>query len=312
MATTSRAKTLAAIVIAALCAVTAAAFVRLNHSRSGTDDSGHSMTTHPYLTAPNVTGDTLSGYLFRPNHRAADGATPTVVLVHGGGWLKGATAEYVKPMAQALARRGFVVWSLNYRRVGDGGGWPTTFTDVAAGIDHLAKLKDTAPEIDLTRVTVVGHSAGGQLAAWTAGRATLPAGAPGANPQVQPHGVVSLAGVLDMRLSLTKNDHVLKVLGGTPEQFPERYRLVDPLERVNPAVPVVAVTGTADTVVPPKEAAEYVDAMRARGGTAALIEIPAVGHGDVVDVRTPWWPTIEAVICAVAEHGPRAVPSARA
>ncbi|KXP03598.1 alpha/beta hydrolase family protein [Tsukamurella pseudospumae] len=267
------------------------------------------MTTHQYLSVAGVSGDTLSGFLFRPARGADDTTpTPTIVLIHGGGWLKGATAEYVRPAAQRLADRGFVVWSLNYRRVGDGGGWPTTFTDLAAGVDHLAKLKSSVPEIDLSRVTVVGHSAGGQLAAWTAGRATLPDGAPGAGPVVRPHAVVSLAGVLDMRLSLTKNDHVLRVMGGTPEQYPDRYLLVDPLERMDPRVPVVAITGTDDTVVPPREAAEYVETLRQKGGSTALIEIPQTGHAEVVDVSKPWWPMIESAIATVAEHGPRAVP----
>lgn len=269
-----------------------------------------SETVHAYATAPGVTDDTLSGYLFRPAGRAANGTTPTIVMIHGGGWRKGATAEYVKPAARALAERGYVVWSLNYRRVDDGGGWPTTFTDLATGVDHVANLTGTAPEMDLRRITVVGHSAGGQLAAWTAGRDTLPDGAPGADPVVTPHAVVSLAGVLDMTLSLTKNDHVLRVMGGTPAQFPDRYRLVDPLERMDPKIPVLAITGTDDTVVPPREAAEYVAKMRGQGGTAALIEIPATGHAEVIDVKNTWWPTIASVIFAVAEHGPRAVPGA--
>ncbi|NMD56549.1 MULTISPECIES: alpha/beta hydrolase family protein [Tsukamurella] len=267
------------------------------------------VSTHQYLDVPGVDPETLSGFLFRPSAHSATGARPTIVLIHGGGWIKGATAEYVRPAAQALAARGFFVWSLNYRRAGDGGGWPTTFTDLAAGVDHLSRLQESIPEIDLGRVTVVGHSAGGQLAAWTAGRGTLPDGAPGANPAVRPHAVVSLAGVLDMRLSLTKNDHVLRVMGGTPEQYPDRYRLVDPLERMDPRVPVVAITGTDDTVVPPREAAEYVEALRRKGGSTALIEIPQTGHGEVIDVRNAWWPMIASAIATVAEHGPRAVPA---
>lgn len=294
-----------------LVAATAAVVVwgRTGDSDSPGPTAPVAVSTHQYLDAPGVDPETLSGFLFRPSPAGGTGSTPTIVLIHGGGWIKGATAEYVRPAAQALAARGFVVWSLNYRRAGDGGGWPTTFTDLAAGVDHLVRLKESVPEIDLARVTVVGHSAGGQLAAWTGGRGTLPDGAPGADPAVRPHAVVSLAGVLDMRLSLTKNDHVLRVMGGTPDQYPDRYRLVDPLERMDPRVPVVAITGTDDTVVPPREAAEYVDALRRKGGSTALIEIPQTGHGEVIDVRNAWWPVIESTITTVAEHGPRAVPA---
>ncbi|KXP12887.1 hypothetical protein AXK57_01160 [Tsukamurella pulmonis] len=302
----------AAVIIVALLLSAAAAVALLDHRKARDRAAAPgtvTVTTHQYLSVPGVDGDTLSGYLFRPAVHGSAAATPTIVLIHGGGWLNGATAEYVRPAAQALADRGFVVWSLNYRRVGDGGGWPTTFTDLAAGVDHLARMQSHVPEIDLSRVTVVGHSAGGQLAAWTAGRGTLPDGAPGARPVVRPHAVVSLAGVLDMRLSLTKNDHVLRVMGGTPEQYPDRYRLVDPLERMDPRVPVVAITGTDDSVVPPREAAEYVEALRRKGGSSALIEIPQTGHGEVIDVRTTWWPMIASAIATVAEHGPRAVPA---
>ncbi|SEB91063.1 Predicted dienelactone hydrolase (plasmid) [Tsukamurella tyrosinosolvens] len=300
--------TIAVVASLLLAAAIVAAFGRTSSDDPPAPSSSVEETKHRYLTIPGVEPDTLSGFLFRPSARGGTGTMPTIVLIHGGGWLKGATAEYVRPAAEALAARGFVVWSLNYRRVGDGGGWPTTFTDLAAGVDHLTRLQSDAPEIDLTRVTVVGHSAGGQLAAWTAGRGTLPDGAPGANPAVRPHAAVSLAGVLDMRLSLTKNDHVLRVMGGTPEQYPDRYLLVDPLERMDPRVPVVAITGTDDTVVPPREAAEYVEALRRKGGSTALIEIPQTGHGDVIDVRNAWWPMIVSAISTVAEHGPRAVP----
>jgi len=298
--------------LVALTALVIAAIVAACSTPADAEDSPtFTVTTHAYATAPGVTGDTLSGYLFRPKRTAEDGTVPTIVLIHGGGWLKRATAEYVRPAAEAFAERGFVVWSLNYRGVGDGGGFPTTFTDLATGVDHLTTLRGDAPEIDLNRITVVGHSAGGQLAAWTAGRGTLPDGAPGAGPAVRPHAVVSLAGVLDMKLSLTRNDHVLRVMGGTPEQYPDRYRLVDPLERMDPKVPVVAVTGTDDTVVPPKEAAEYVSLMREKGGTAALVEVPATGHAEVIDVRNRWWSTVAGIVATMAEHGPRAIPAAQ-
>src|SRR6201999_3609366 len=80
-----------------------------------------------------------------------------------------------RPLAADLAARGYTALNLEYRRGGDGGGWPQTFADVAAGIDLLATLP-----ADTSRIVAVGHSAGGHLATWAAGRAGLPAGAPGA------------------------------------------------------------------------------------------------------------------------------------
>ena len=85
----------------------------------------------------------------------------------------------MRSIAADLVRRGWAVWNVEYRRIGGGGGWPETFADVAAAIDRLDGLH---PSLDLTRVDVLGHSAGGHLALWAAGREGLPPGAPGASP----------------------------------------------------------------------------------------------------------------------------------
>src|ERR1700677_1310495 len=101
-------------------------------------------------------------------------ATGTVVVVHGGFWRARYDLSLGRPLAADLAARGYAAWNLEYRRSGGGGGWPTTFEDVAAGIDLLAALP-----VETSRVVAVGHSAGGHLGVWAAGRAGLPAGAPG-------------------------------------------------------------------------------------------------------------------------------------
>ena len=96
------------------------------------------------------------------------GAANTVVIVHGGFWRARYDLSLGRPLAADLARRGYAIWNLEYRRAGAGGGWPGTFEDVAAGIDLLADLP-----VDTSAVVAVGHSAGGQLAAWAAGRDRL-------------------------------------------------------------------------------------------------------------------------------------------
>ncbi|MEA2310797.1 MAG: hypothetical protein QOE28_765, partial [Solirubrobacteraceae bacterium] len=102
----------------------------------------------------------------------------------------------MRPLAQDLCERGWAAWNLEYRRLGrlSGGGWPATFLDVAAGIDHLAQLAGLPPitaepqprvpagrraPLDLSRVVAIGHSAGGHLALWAASRREdAPGGAP--------------------------------------------------------------------------------------------------------------------------------------
>jgi acetyl esterase/lipase len=114
-------------------------------------------------------------------------------VLHGGFWLAEYDLGLGAPLAADLASRGYASFNLEYRRVGDGGGWPTTLQDVADGIDLLASLN-----VDTSHVVAIGHSAGGQLAAWAAGRSRLPVSAPGRNPKVAVTAVVSQAGVLDL------------------------------------------------------------------------------------------------------------------
>src|ERR1700677_3928295 len=128
-------------------------------------------------------------------------ALGAVVLLHGGFWRAQHGLSRLRPLAADLAARGYTAWNLEYRRALAGGGWPGTFADIAAGIDLLADLPtDTSgtgrPRVDTSRVVAIGHSAGGHLAAWAAGREKLPTDAPGAAPRVTLRGMISQAGVL--------------------------------------------------------------------------------------------------------------------
>ena len=120
-----------------------------------------------------------------------------VVTIHGGSWSAGVSKPVMRGLAASLVRQGYAAWNIEYRRLGRGqnGGWPTTFEDVAAAIDHLDQL--TAP-LDLDAVTIYGHSAGGHLALWAASRGRLPEDAPGARPRVAAVAAVSAAGVCDL------------------------------------------------------------------------------------------------------------------
>ncbi len=170
------------------------------------------------------------------------------VVLHGGFWRAAYDASLGRPLAMDLAARGWTAYNVEYRRVGKGGGWPTTLQDVADALDLLSEL-----DLDLTRVVTIGHSAGGHLAAWAAGRATLPAAAPGSSPQVAVTGVVAQAGVLDLRTGAAHGvggTAIADLLGGGPDEVPDRYDWADPIAQVPLAVPVVCVHGRVDDSVP--------------------------------------------------------------
>lgn len=219
------------------------------------------------------------------------GPHPTVVMIHGGFWLARYDAGLMTPLAEDLAARGYAVWNIEYRRVGNGGGWPATLEDVAAATDHLARIANDHP-LDLDRVVAVGHSAGGQLATWLAARPGLPTDAPGADPKVAIRAVISQAGLLDLHEAAQRRlggGSTQRFLDGSPTDVPTRYDLASPIERLPLGVPVVAVHGGDDGLVPPAQSESYVDAARQAGDDAQLVLVDGEGHFEHLDTGSGVW-----------------------
>lgn len=219
----------------------------------------------------------------------ATGLPPLVVLLHGGFWRVAYDRLHVRVVADALTARGYSVANVEYRRVGGGGGWPTTFTDVAQAVDTLEDV--LADRVDLDAVAYVGHSAGGHLALWAALRDRLPVGAPGralAAPRVR--GVVALAPVADLvevdRLGLSRGA-VAELLGGSPATVPERFAATDPAGLGAPGATTVVVHGQVDDTVPIAVSRGYRD----RTGVQ-LVEVPGTGHFELVDPASAAWPVV--------------------
>jgi acetyl esterase/lipase len=216
-----------------------------------------------------------------------DGPFPVAVLIHGGFWKTQYGRRLMRPLADDLASRGWAAWNLEYRRIGHlgGGGWPATFDDVAAGIDHVAEL--THVPLDLGRVVAIGHSAGGHLAAWAATWDGLDA-----VPRVSLSAAVSQAGVLDLEraweLQLSRGV-VGRFLGGTPEDMPERYALASPIRRLPAGVPLLLVHGVLDEDVPVSMSREFADAARAAGDDCELVVIEDEGHYEHLEPGSKVW-----------------------
>ena len=256
-------------------------------------------TVHRYGDHPDQFGE-----LWRPAgpvRRAQPSGT--VVIIHGGFWRARYDLSLGQPLAADLAAPGYAAWNLEYRRALAGGGWPGTFEDVAAGIDLLATLP-----VDASRVVAVGHSAGGHLAAWAAGRAQLAPGAPGApvaggaggRAFVAVTGVVSQAGVLalaDCARERVGGTAALDLMGGGPGELPREYRLADPIAAVPIAAPVLCLHSRGDENVPYSYSERYVAAATAAGGTARLTELSG-DHFTLIDPAAPDWAAVIAALPA--------------
>ena len=228
------------------------------------------------------------GDLYQPSGPRRRG---TIVVIHGGFWQSTYSSSLGAPLAADLARRGWASWNLEYRRIGGGGGWPMTFDDVAAGIDVLGAPAFSDAGLDLDRVVVIGHSAGGQLAVWAAARPGLPAGAPGHAPKVRVHGVVSQAGVLDLiRADQTAlgGTSTRELMGGSSSAVPDRYALGSPIARVPIGVPVRCVHSPDDGIVPLEQSQRYVAAATRAGDDAALIRTTG-DHFALITVGSAAW-----------------------
>jgi acetyl esterase/lipase len=211
---------------------------------------------------------------------------PVVALLHGGFWRIPYGREEMEAAARDLAGRGFAVWNIEYRRCGaPGGGWPGTLQDVAAAIDHLAVLAAGGVELDLDHVIAAGHSAGGHLALWAAGRARSDARV-FRPPQVPVRAAAGLAPVSDLAaahaLGLGRSA-VAEFLGGSPVQVPERYRACSPIEMLPLNLPHLIVHGAEDEAVPVMLSRAYANAARAAGDAVDLAELGDVNHMDVIN-----------------------------
>ncbi len=222
------------------------------------------------------------------------GPHPVVVMVHGGCWQKSiADKNLMDWMADGLRQQGWAVWNIEYRGVDEhGGGYPGTFLDAGAATDQL---REHAAEynLDLSRVTGIGHSAGGHLILWLAARSKLPADSPlRVSDPLQFQGVVVSGGLADLEASRPVTapsclDAIYDQLTGPAS--PERP---DPLADTSPArlfpvgVAFVSVNGSEDRIAPPMLGDALTRKAEAAGDSASLVVVPASGHVELVSPGT--------------------------
>jgi acetyl esterase/lipase len=242
------------------------------------------------------------GQLRLPKSR---GPFPLVVIIHGGCWTKGfADLSYMSPLAADLTAKGAATWNLEYRQLGDsGGGWPGTFQDWAAATDHVRILAKTYP-LDLTRVVVIGHSAGAHAALWLAARPRLPADSPIRGQHPLPiKATVPIDGPGDITAFIGPDQRICgapviaNLMGGLPSQVPARYAQGNPIELLPSHVPSALVSSV---VLPSEDAEAYRKAATARGDSVQVLRVENAGHFDMLSPATPSGAATEALILKAA------------
>jgi len=264
------------------------------------------MTSRDLLALPQPAADETIAYgpesQQRAELRVPKGAGPhaVVVLVHGGCWEALWGFDHVRSLADALTREGYATWSLEYRRLGDpGGGWPGTLEDVGHGADRLRTIA-AARRLDLDRVVAVGHSAGGQLALWLAGRGRGDE-REAAGP-LRLRGVVALAGVTDLAkgaASQVCGDAIPRLLGGDPATVPDRVAAASPVRRLPLGLPQRLVCGSRDGIVPIDQAREYEAAARAQGDDVTVTVVEGAGHFELVNPASVAWPALRDAVASL-------------
>lgn len=226
------------------------------------------------------------------------GPFPLAVIFHGGCWKTGiADRAYMAPLATRWQEKGIATLNVDYREVGDGGGWPGSFADWAGAEKLLFELADDS-RIDMTRLTFVGHSAGALPAQWLASRQG-PDGPVGKRSPAFAADAIVFDGPADLARdhaafdALCEFSAVAPFMGGTVGDVPGRYAAISPLGHPAQLANLMFVQARLPA---PDPAA--IEALRKTGSNVIVIENPGASHFDIITPGAPAYETLEPRLLA--------------
>ena len=229
---------------------------------------------------------------------AGEGPFPLAVIFHGGCWKTGiADRNYMAPLATHWQEHGIATLNVEYREVGDGGGWPGSFADWAAS-EALLRGLASDPRIDLSRVTYVGHSAGALPAQWLASEQAGDGPAGQRTPPDKRHAIV-FDGPAELALdqpafdALCEFSAVAPFMGGTPGEAPARYQAISPLEHRSRLGRLLFVQARL-----PSPSGAGLAALRRAGVDVTVIERPKASHFDIITPGAAAYQAVEPQILA--------------
>ena len=239
-----------------------------------------------------------------PNAR---GPFPLLFVVHGGFWQSRYDLTHIGHLCAALTSNGIITCNIEYRRIGNpGGGWPGTFQDISLATRNITQTTSSDPRFDHARTAILGHSAGGHLALWLAGSHRISKGSPLHIDQKQAiTKAISLAGVSDLRLASKQKlglGIVTRLMGGTPEKYPDRYNAGSPIELLPTGTSQALVHGTDDDTVPLSQSEAYVERGDKLGDWPTLVKLNGVGHYELIDPASEAWPPVALAVLSLLDR----------
>lgn len=242
-------------------------------------------------------------HLYKPKYAKN---LPIIVVIHGGYWKDNHSVESypTRAIVDYLQNFEVAVWDLEYRRMNVIGEnikapWPAAFKDVAEGIDYLQTIADDE-SLDLSRVLLIGHSAGGHLATWAASRKNITRDSElYYEKPLAIQKVISIAAILNLFAvnDVDQPEQVLRLMGGDAKTKAYRYRACDPSTLYSEDINLTVVHGLQDSCVNIKQAQHYCD--NAAGNVEHVI-MPKADHFSMLPHQGQWrleeWQQIKTLI----------------
>ncbi len=269
------------------------------------------LSAEDYLRFPQQAGDYRYVYGAHPlqfaelSLPASAPPHPVVSLIHGGCYRELYDLRPLASLVTELVGLGYAVWNIEYRRHGCEGGFPRMFLDAAAAVDFLRQIA-VEHALDLARVISAGHSAGGHLALWLAGRKRIPAESPLYSADPAPiQAVLALAPLTDIASAWRRGacgEALLDVMGSSPDEVAANYRAGSPAQLLPLGARQMILVGEHDSDIL-REAQQYAEAAAKQGDRAQLLVVPEAGHFEVVSVDSSAWRMVRGALQLLAAAG---------
>jgi acetyl esterase/lipase len=213
---------------------------------------------------------------------------PVVIVVHGGCWVSSlADYHFMDNFSNAITDLGYATWNIEYRAIGTGGEWPVMFQDLNKAVDYVRTLGQTYP-LDLNKVIVIGHSAGGHIALWIASRGKLkPESVLYTENPLMIRGAISLAGIANVTATNTAcGNEAINIIGANTVT---RLGETSPLHMLPIGVRTILMSGRSDNIVPSSIGIEYNRKAMELGDDSKHYDLEGMTHFDLIDpARTDW------------------------